>query len=100
MQFGMDEARLRQQSLGCGLVVRLGRWREVRVDLDSPTIAMATARMDRETLEVEEDLDVILSELDPQLLVTMDVGCAVEHRLHHHIAIGVQRRCEPLTEVD
>jgi hypothetical protein len=36
----------------------------VRIDLDPSAIALAAAEMDRQTLELEEDLDVMLSEFD------------------------------------
>jgi hypothetical protein len=100
MQFGVDEARLRQQPLRRGFVVRLRGRREVRIDLDAPAIAVAAARMDRQAFEVQEDLDVVLGELDAQLLVPMDVRSAVEHGLHEHIAVGMERCGEPLAAVD
>jgi hypothetical protein len=48
----MDEPGLRQQSLWRRLVIRLRRRREMRVDLDAPTIAVATALMDGQTFEI------------------------------------------------
>jgi hypothetical protein len=45
MQLRVDEARLGEQLLRSGLVIRLGGWREVRIDLDPPTVAVTAARM-------------------------------------------------------
>ena len=49
----------------------------MRIDLDAPTFAVPAARMDRQALEVQEDLDLVLGDLDPQLLVAVDVRGAV-----------------------
>src|SRR5690606_8568786 len=48
MQIRMDEARLREESLGRGLVVGLSVRGEVRRMTDAPPIAMAAARMHSE----------------------------------------------------
>src|SRR5215467_10058877 len=74
VEFGVDKARLRQQFLRCRLVVRLRCWREVCLDLDAPTIAMAAAPMNRKALEVQEDLYPVLRKLNPQLLMAVRYG--------------------------
>ena len=60
----MDEARLRQQFLRRRLVERDRVRGEVLEDLDSPTDFLPTPRMDRQALEIQEDLDMVLGELD------------------------------------
>ena len=100
VEFGMDEARLREQLLWCCLAIGLaGRW-EVRVVEDASAITVATAGMDRQALEIQEDLDMAFGELDTQLLVPMDMRCAVEHGLDQHVAVGVQRCSFPFTSIE
>ena len=99
IQFGVDEARLREQLLRCRLVVRLGGRREVRIDLDAPAVAMAAARMDRQALEPQEDLDLVLGDLDAQLLVPVDVRGAVIVALDVDVAVGVQLGVLPFPAV-
>ena len=96
----MDEARLREQLLGCGLVVRLRVRREVRVDPDSPPIAMTRTGMDGQTLELQEDLHVMLGELGAQKLAAMDVRRAVVDALHVDVAVGVELDLFPLANVE
>lgn len=61
----MDKTRLRQELLWrCGFVVGLGSGWEVLVDEDPFAVVMAAARMDRQALELQEDLDVVLGQLD------------------------------------
>ena len=48
--------------------------------------------MDRQALEVQEDLDLVLGDLDSQLLVAMDVRGAVVVALDGDVAVGVQLR--------
>ena len=71
----------------------------MRIDLDALAIAMAAARMDRQTLEPQEDLDLILGDLDTQLLVPMDVRGAVVVALDIDVAVGVQLGVFPFREV-
>src|SRR5690606_28867536 len=80
MQIRMDEARLREESLGRGLVVGLSVRGEVRRMTDAPPIAMAAARMHSEALEIQEQLHLRLGQLHAQALVAMDVRCAVIDR--------------------
>ena len=64
IEIGMDEAGLRQELLGCGLVVGLGgRW-EVRIDPDALAVAGAAAAVDGQPFESEEDLHLVLAQLD------------------------------------
>jgi hypothetical protein len=69
IEIRVDEARLRQQLLRRRLVVGHGVRREVLVDLDAPAVFVTAARMDRQALEIQEDLDLVLGDLDSQLLV-------------------------------
>lgn len=64
VQIGVDKARLRQQPLRCRLVVGIGVRREVFLDLDPLTHFHATPRMDRQALQVQKDLDLVLGQLD------------------------------------
>ena len=64
----------------------------MRIDLDAPAVAMAAARMDRQALEPQEDLDLVLGDLDAQLLVPVDVRGAVIVALDVDVAVGVQLR--------
>ncbi|MBK7250680.1 MAG: hypothetical protein IPI06_07360 [Gammaproteobacteria bacterium] len=68
----------------------------MRVDLDPPAIAMAAARMDRQAFEPQEDLDLVPGELDPQLLVPVDVRGAVVVALDIDVAVSVQLGLLPL----
>ena len=52
--------------------------------------------MDREALERQEDLNLVLGELDAQALVAMDMRRAVIHRFDVHVAVGVQRGLFPV----
>ena len=52
--------------------------------------------MDRQALEVQEDLDLVLGDLDAQLLVPMDVRGAVIVAFDVHVAVGMQRGVLPL----
>ena len=85
----MDKARLRQKPLRRRLVVGIGVRREVLLDLDPLAAFHATAGMDREALQVQEDLDLVLGKLDSQRFVTMDVRCTVVIALHGEVAIGM-----------
>ena len=91
----MDEARLREELLRRGLIIGLRGQREVRIDKDAFAIAMTAARMDRQALEVQEDLDVVFGDLDPQFLVSMDVRGAVLIALDVDVTVRVQRRVLP-----
>ena len=55
--------------------------------------------MDRQALELQEDLDLVLGDLDAQLLVPMDVRCAVVVAIDVDVAVGVQLRRLPLPAV-
>lgn len=56
--------------------------------------------MQGDTLQPQEDLDLVLGELDTQALVPMDVRSAVVHRFHVHIAVRVQRGVFPFTGIE
>ena len=71
----------------------------MRVDLDAPAIAMTASGMDRQALELQEDLDLVLGDLDAQLLVPMDVRGAVIVALDVHVAVGMQLGVFPLPAV-
>lgn len=71
----------------------------MRLVEDAPTIAVAAARMDSDALQAQKDLDLVLSELDPQALVPMDVWSAVVHRFHVYIAVRVQRGVFPFARI-
>src|SRR6185437_9455449 len=86
----MNEPGLGEQLLWRSFVVRLGGGREVRVNEDPLAIAMATARVDRQALEVQEDLYVALGNLDAQLLVAVDVRSTVIVALDVHVTVRVQ----------
>jgi hypothetical protein len=45
--------------------------------------------MNRKALEVQEDLYPVLRKLNPQLLMAVDMGSAVEHCFYQHVAVGV-----------
>src|ERR1700686_5736366 len=60
---------------------------------------MAASRMDRQTFEPQEDLDLVLGDLDAQLLVPVDVGCAVIVALEVDVAVGMQLRVLPFPAV-
>jgi len=64
VQIRMDEARLRQQFLRRRFVERHGVRGEVREDFDPHPHFLPAARVNRQPLEIEEDLDMVLSELD------------------------------------
>jgi hypothetical protein len=96
----VDEPRLREQLLRRRFVVGDRVRREVLVDLDPPAFFVPTARMDREAFEVQEDLDLVLGDLDPQLLVAMDMWGAVVVTLDADITVGVQRRVLPFAAVE
>jgi hypothetical protein len=74
--------------------------REVLVDLDAPTFFVPTARVDGKALEVQEDLHLVLGDLDPQLLVPVDMRGAVVVALDADITVGVQLCLLPLPAVE
>ena len=96
----MDEARLGQQLLRCRLVIGHGVRREVLIEPDAPAFFVPTARMDGQALKIEEDLDLVLSDLDPQLLVPVDVRCAVIVAIDADVAVSMQLRFFPLAAVE
>ena len=71
----------------------------MRVDEDALAIAMAAARMEREALESEEDLNLVLGELDSQLLVPMDMRGAVVVAFDDHVTVGMEFRVLPFPAV-
>src|SRR5260221_3573362 len=92
VQIRVDEPRLRQELLRRRLVVGHGvRW-EVLVDLDASAFFVPTARVDRKALEMEEDFDLVLGDLDPQLLVAVDIRSAAVVSIYDYITVSVQRR--------
>src|SRR5690606_8259904 len=95
MQVGMDEARLREQALRGGFVIGLRVRREVRCIADTSAIAMTATWMHCEAFQVQEDLDLRLSQLDPKTFVTMDVRCTVVRRIDLQVEVGVQGRLFP-----
>ncbi len=64
VQIRMDKARLRQQFLRRRLVEGDRVRREVLEDLDPLADFLPAPRMDRQALEIQEDLDMVLGELD------------------------------------
>jgi hypothetical protein len=67
---------------------------------NTPAFFVPTVRMDRETFEGQEDLDRVLGDLDPQLLMTMDMRGAVIVALDADMTVGVQRRVLPFAAVE
>jgi hypothetical protein len=65
-----------------------------------PAVALATAVMDRQAFELQEDLDLVVRELDAQLLVPMDVRGAVVIPVDVHVAVRVQCRLFPFAAVE
>jgi len=61
---------------------------------------MPAAWMDGQALEVEEDLNMVLGDFDPKLLVPVDMRGAVIVALDADVAIGVQLRFLPLPAVE
>ena len=55
--------------------------------------------MDRQPLELQEDLNLVLGELDPQLFVPVDVGGAVIVPFDRDVAVGVELGFLPLPAV-
>src|ERR1039457_6961900 len=68
-------------------------------DPDSLPHFLPTAWMDRQALEVQEDLDMVLRELDSQLFMPVDMRCAVVIAVHGEVTVGVQLRRLPLPAV-
>ena len=60
------------------------------IDLDAPTLLVPTAWVDGQTLEVEEDLNMVIGDFDLKLLVPMDMRGAVIIALDAHIAVSVE----------
>src|SRR5436305_1164893 len=56
--------------------------------------------MDRQALEVQEDLDLVLGDFDAQFLVPVDVWRAVVVPLDVHITVWMQRGVFPISEID
>lgn len=57
---------------------------------------MPVALVDGETRKIEEDLQLVLGEFDPQFLVTVEMRGAVIVVLDADITVGVQRRLRPV----
>jgi hypothetical protein len=55
--------------------------------------------VDRQALEVQEDLHMVLGELDSQLFVSMDMRSAVVIAIDGEVTVGVQLRRFPLAAV-
>jgi hypothetical protein len=100
IEIRMDEPGLGEQLLRGGLVVRLGGRREVSIDEHALAIAVATAWMDRQALEVQENLDLVLGDFDAQFFVAVDVWGAVIVTLDGHITVRMQRGVFPISELD
>lgn len=100
IEVGVDKPGLGEQLLRSGLVVRLGGGREVRIDEDALAVAVAAARMDRQSFEPQEDLDLVLGDLDAHLLVPMDVRRAVIVALDVHVTVRVQGGVLPVRALE
>jgi hypothetical protein len=61
----------------------------VLVDLDAAAFFVPAAWVDGQAPKIEEDLNMVLGDFDPQLLVPMDMRGSLIITLDADIAIGV-----------
>src|SRR4051794_995835 len=67
IELRMDKSGLVEQLLRRSFVIGLRCRREVRIDEDASAVSVAAAWVDRQALEVQEDLHLVLGDLDAQL---------------------------------
>jgi len=61
---------------------------------------VAAARVDRQTLELQEDLHMMLGHFDPQHFAAVDMRGTVVDALELDVAVGMELRLAPLANVE